>query len=67
MIGFETKNSRYFINGKRRTISGGIFGTEARQYKEIKCIVGLPAVIRLEDGREYTTSVVKKPLTAFTM
>ena len=67
MIGFETTNSRYYINGRRKTISGGIFGEKAMRYKDIKCIVGLPAVIRLEDGQEYKTSEVQKYLTAFTM
>lgn len=67
MIGFETRHSRYYIDGKKRTISGGIFGANEMPFKDIKCIQGLPGVIRLEDGREFITSIVKGLLTAHTI
>ena len=60
MYGFKTKsNSNYTVDPVNKTISGGALGKEECKYTEISMFIGLPAKVRLADGRVLTTSIIE--------
>lgn len=58
MSGFETKNSKYYVDLQNKRIAGGFFGTEWHEYSSARIMVGEKAVITLLDGRVVGTNVV---------
>lgn len=59
MVGFQTKNSTYYIDQVNKTITGGYFGDAIVPYTNLQVIIGCKAVIKLFDGRVVTTGIVK--------
>lgn len=67
MIGFETDNSKYYVNLAARIITGGKLGGQIRKFRTMKCFEGMPGYILFENGAELKTSTVRKVLSATNM
>ncbi|MBQ6416380.1 MAG: hypothetical protein IJJ65_09045 [Butyrivibrio sp.] len=62
MVGFKTNNSIYLVNQEKKQISGGVFNGDIYNFDNATIIVGLPAEIKLSDGRYVRTSTVNQYL-----
>lgn len=67
MVGFETENSRYYVNPAARIVTGGKLGDQVRRFQTMRCFEKMPGYILFEDGTDLKTSPVKKILSAENM
>ena len=58
MSGFCTKNSVYYVDTTKKTITGGIFGSYPCRYECLSAMIGTCAIIELGKGKVVKTSTI---------
>lgn len=58
MIGFQTRNSTYYVDTFNKTVTGGYFRDRVVKYDYIQAVIGDTAKIKLLDGNLVRTGTV---------
>lgn len=62
MMGFQTKNSTYYVDTFNKTITGGYFRDKVVPYIYVQAVIGDNARIKLVDGNVVKTGTVRNIL-----
>lgn len=58
MSGFITNDNVYYVNTKKKTITGGILGDNICQYEHLSALIGNNAYIQLGKNNTIMTGIV---------
>ncbi len=58
MLTIKTAHSTYTVDTDNKTVTGGYFGNEVKEYREMGYLLGYPAFFLLKDGSPILTTKI---------